>query len=92
MNDNIKFGTSSWNYDSWVDLIYPGTVGRSVEYLPYYAEKYSTAEIDSWFYHIPEEREVREYKEAIPDTFRFTCKVPQQITSTEMPIHRSSDS
>jgi uncharacterized protein YecE (DUF72 family) len=83
MNEqNIKFGTCSWNYDSWAGLVYPGTVSRSVEYLPFYAEKYGTAEIDSWFYHIPGEQEVREYKEAVPDSFRFTCKVPQQITLT----------
>jgi uncharacterized protein YecE (DUF72 family) len=55
---------------------------RAVEYLPYYAEQYETAEIDSWFYRIPESADVREYKEAVPETFRFTCKVPQQITLT----------
>jgi len=82
MNSNIKFGTCSWNYDSWVGLIYPSKMERAVFYLPYYAEKYETAEIDSWFYRIPDEYDVREYKDAVPDTFRFTCKVPQAITLT----------
>ncbi len=79
---NITFGTCSWNYDSWAGLVYPRTMRRAVEYLPYYARKFETAEIDSWFYGIPEAADVQEYKEAVPETFRFTCKVPQQITLT----------
>jgi len=80
--ENVQFGTCSWNYDSWVGLVYPSKMDRAVSYLPYYAKKFNTAEIDSWFYRIPDERDVREYKEAVPESFRFTCKVPQQITLT----------
>lgn len=82
ISPNIKFGTCSWNYDSWVGLVYPTKMDRAVQYLPYYSQEFPTAEIDSWFYRIPSETDVREYKDAVPSDFRFTCKVPRQISLT----------
>jgi uncharacterized protein YecE (DUF72 family) len=41
-------------------------------------------EIDSWFYRIPSRADVLSYKAAVPDSFRFTCKVPREITLTHL--------
>lgn len=87
----LRIGTCSWNYDSWVGIVYTEPRPRAVDYLGEYAARFDTAEIDSWFYRIPDARTVAEYRAAVPDGFRFTCKVPQQITLThERPRSRSS--
>jgi uncharacterized protein YecE (DUF72 family) len=80
----IKLGTCSWNYDSWIGLVYSHKRGRAAEYLEEYTEKYSTAEIDSWFYKIPDPGEVQDYLDRTGDDFRFTCKVSREITLTHL--------
>ena len=81
---NLRIGTCSWNYDSWVGLVYTKTRRRAVDYLPEYAQRFDTAEIDSWFYAIPDTASVAEYAGAVPATFRWTCKAPRQITLTHL--------
>ncbi len=80
----ILYGTCSWNYDSWVGLVYSRPRRTAAEYLPEYAEHFPTAEIDSWFYRIPGRADVLSYAASVPDDFRFTCKVPREITLTHL--------
>lgn len=82
MQPGYRIGTCSWNFGGWVGLVYSAPQRRAVDYLPEYAERFSTAEIDSWFYRIPDRQSVREYAAAVPPDFSFTCKVPQEITLT----------
>lgn len=89
---SIKYGTMTWNYDSWVGLVYSIERGRAAEYLPEYAEKFDTAEIDSWFYRIPSRNSVEEYRDAVPADFSFTCKVPREITLTHNRPRKKSES
>lgn len=84
MNKFINFGTCTWNYESWVGLIYTNPCRTAAEYLVEYSKHYTTAEIDSWFYKIPSRREVLNYKNAVDSSFRFTCKVPQMICRTHL--------
>jgi uncharacterized protein YecE (DUF72 family) len=79
-NDLVKIGTCSWNYESWVGLVYSEPKKYAVEYLREYAKKYRTVEIDSWFYKIPTPSEVDSYIEAVDPNFEFTIKAPQKIT------------
>ena len=76
----LRIGTCSWNYDSWVGLVYARERRTAAEYLAEYAQKYRTAEIDSWFYKIPSEKEVLDYRASVDGDFRFTCKAPQELT------------
>jgi uncharacterized protein YecE (DUF72 family) len=76
----LRFGTCSWNYDSWIGSVYSGKQKYSGDYLPEYSEKYNTVEIDSWFYRIPDKNIVIKYIENVGDNFRFTAKVPQIFT------------
>ena len=78
----LRIGACSWNYDSWVGLVYTQSQKRSVNYLPEYSKKFRTVEIDSWFYKIPETTEVLEYKASVDSDFVFTCKAPQAISLT----------
>jgi len=78
----IKFGTCSWNYDSWVGLVYSEPRKRAADYLKEYAKTYDSAEVDSWFYKLPTRREAEEYAAAVPGDFTFTCKAPRDISLT----------
>jgi len=49
MTAPIRFGTCSWNYPSWVGLIYTERHPRAAAYLREYSQKYDTVEIGSWF-------------------------------------------
>lgn len=89
-NTGIEFGTCSWNYDSWTGLVYSGKKSRSAEYLPEYSEKYNTAEIDSWFYKLPEAADAKEYRSLTPEGFSFACKITESISLTHERTRTSS--
>ncbi len=78
----LHIGTCSWNYDSWVGLVYDQPEPRSVDYLAQYAKRYRMVEVDSWFYKLPTIREVEEYAAAVDSGFSFVVKAPQDITLT----------
>jgi uncharacterized protein YecE (DUF72 family) len=81
---SVRFGTCSWKFPSWVGLVYGQEYRYAAEYLSEYARHYETAEIDSWFYHLPSRQEAEQYHKVVPDTFRFTCKVPRDLTLTHL--------
>ena len=78
----LFIGTCSWNYPSWVGLVYSKKQRKAADYLQEYSQTYNTVEIDSWFYKIPSSDEVQTYLDQVPDDFKFTCKVTQNITLT----------
>jgi len=86
----LKIGTCSWNYPSWVGLVYSKKCSRSSGYLKEYSEKYRTVEIDSWFYKLPAEKEVSEYLNAVDKDFVFSCKVSNRITLTHLREYKKS--
>lgn len=79
---NIEFGTCSWNYDSWIGLVYSKKAPYSAAYLKEYSMKYNTVEVDSWFYKIPTTEDAFEYKSLVPESFSFACKLPEMISLT----------
>ncbi|HTX71180.1 MAG TPA: DUF72 domain-containing protein, partial [Rectinemataceae bacterium] len=76
--DAVRIGTCSWNYDSWIGLVYSGPSPTAAGYLTEYARSFRTVEIDSWFYKIPDRREVLDYLSMVDPGFRFTCKVSEE--------------
>lgn len=91
---SISYGTCSWNYDSWVGLVYPCKETSAAAYLKHYAKKFRTVEIDSWFYRLPNPKDVKSYIDQVDDDFRFTCKVTNSISLTHLrgtPIHINKD-
>lgn len=56
----------------------PGT--RPDGYLTAYAREFSTVEIDSTFYGIPQPERVRRWAAQVPDGFTFALKLPREIT------------
>jgi uncharacterized protein YecE (DUF72 family) len=75
----ILIGTQGFSYDGWNGLLYPpGT--RPADRLARYARTFPLVEIDRTFYGPPRASEVDRWISQTPDTFRFTAKVPRQIT------------
>jgi uncharacterized protein YecE (DUF72 family) len=81
---SVKIGTCSWNYPSWVGLVYSAASPKAAGYLPEYAKRFRTAEVDSWFYRLPERQDVLEYLGAVDEGFRFTVKVVEEISLTHL--------
>ncbi len=50
------------------------------EWLEFYARYLPAVEIDSTFYSVPAENAVRRWVELTPASFRFSCKLPREIT------------
>jgi len=84
MNMNPRVGTCSWNYDSWVGLVYTKKCRTAAQYLSEYSNKYRTVEIDSWFYRLPDRNTVLDYVNRVDADFRFTCKIPNAISLTHV--------
>ncbi len=80
--NKIDFGTCSWNYDSWMGLVYSKKASRSADYLKEYSAKHPTVEIDSWFYKLPDPADVAEYRSLTPEGFTFSCKLTETLSLT----------
>src|SRR5499427_9368750 len=69
----IRIGTCSWADDALSKYWYPrGTPPR--ERLPYYAERYSTVEVDSTYYRVPDLRMVGGWADRTPNGFVMHVK------------------
>ena len=82
MNGSVKIGTCSWNYESWVGLVYSKPSRSAAGYLAEYSRRFRTVEVDSWFYRLPEPRDVLDYLANADEDFSFTVKVSEDISLT----------
>ncbi len=75
----VCYGTSGWSYRDWLGPFYPkGTASGA--FLPSYAERFSTVEVDSTYYAVPRPSTVEGWAAKTPPGFRFALKVPRQVT------------
>ncbi len=75
----LLVGTQGWNYGSWVGPFYPlGT--RPSGMLERYVRAFPTVEVDSTAYGIPSDPAVLGWHSQAPPHFRFSLKLPQEIT------------
>ena len=75
----IRVGTSGYNYPEWRGSFYPEKFPTK-QMLPYYAERFSTVEINYTFYRMPNAKTVAGWDAETPASFSFTLKAPQRIT------------
>jgi uncharacterized protein YecE (DUF72 family) len=69
----VRIGTCSWADDALVKHFYPpGTPAR--ERLAYYAERFSTVEVDSTYYRVPTESMVQGWADRTPAGFVMHVK------------------
>ena len=75
----IRIGTSGYNYPEWRGTFYPEKFPTG-KMLPYYADRFSTVEINYTFYRMPNAKTVAGWVAETPPAFSFTLKAPQRIT------------
>jgi uncharacterized protein YecE (DUF72 family) len=75
----IRIGSCAWSFDDWRGVFYPHDLPEP-HWLEFYAGHFPTVEVDSTFHAAPTEATVRRWAETTPPSFRFTCKLPRQIT------------
>ena len=63
----------------WRRVFYPNDLPES-HWLEFYSGHFPAVEVDSTFHAAPSEVTVRRWAETTPASFRFTCKLPRQIT------------
>ena len=93
----LRIGTCSWKFPSWHGLVYSAPKG--INYLKEYASHYDTVEIDQWFWSLfgedsvklPQPVDVQRYRDSVPDSFRFTVKVPNSVALTHFYRKKKTD-
>ncbi len=85
----IWVGTSGYNYPEWKGHFYPADL-PAAKMLPYYAERFSTVEINYTFYRLPNEKIVSGWAASTPARFKLTLKAPRRITHDKK-LRDSSD-
>ena len=76
---NVWIGTSGFQYAEWKGNFYPEDL-PAAKMLRFYAERFSTTEINYTFHRIPAPKTIENWKTQTPEKFRFALKAPQKIT------------
>jgi len=77
----VSVGTSGWSYPSWRPGFYPAGLDPS-GFLAFYAERFSTVELNTTGYRLPAEEQFRRWAEQVPDGFEFAPKLPGERPRT----------
>jgi uncharacterized protein YecE (DUF72 family) len=92
----IHIGTSGWSYRHWKGIFYPPHV-KTKGWLPYYAEHFTTTEINGSFYRVPAVETVAGWVAQTPPHFLFCPKMSRYLThmkklrDPEEPLQRFFD-
>jgi uncharacterized protein YecE (DUF72 family) len=69
----LHLGTSGYRYDDWRGRFYPEDLPES-EWLGFYAERFTTVEINNTFYGLPGPETFDRWRDQVPTGFVFTLK------------------
>jgi uncharacterized protein YecE (DUF72 family) len=75
----IRAGTSGWSYAAWKGRFYPPDLPAR-RMLPAYAARLDSVEVNATFYRMPRPATLADWREQVPESFRFALKAPQRIT------------
>ena len=76
---NYLIGTSGYNYPEWRGSFYPEKFPTN-KMLAFYAERFSTVEVNYTFYRMPTPQLLEGWSKGTPEQFSFTLKAPRRIT------------
>jgi len=92
---DVYLGTSSWKYPGWIGSLYTADRylfrGKHSEArfertcLPEYAEVFRSVCVDAAYYSFPTEPWLASLASSVPDGFRFSFKVTDEITLKRFP-------
>jgi uncharacterized protein YecE (DUF72 family) len=74
-----RVGCSGWLYKDWRGTFYPSTLPQR-SWLPYYATRFDTVELNGTFYRLPEASKFTAWKRHVPDSFLFAVKGSRFLT------------
>jgi uncharacterized protein YecE (DUF72 family) len=75
----LYVGTSGWVYKHWLDIFYPRSLPAS-DQLRFYAEHFSTVEVNFSFYRLPPRSVFAQWRSEAPPTFLFAVKGSRYLT------------
>lgn len=78
----IRIGTSGWSYDHWKGPFYPKDLPNA-DMLECYARSFSSVEINSCFYQLPERDTLERWRDSVPRDFVFAAKASRYVTHTK---------
>jgi len=90
LHPRLNIGTSSFSDESWIGPFYPAGT-KPADMLPYYATKFSTVEVDSTYYRAPSLSMCQRWHGVTPAGFRFSLKVPSEITHKKALVGAEKD-
>lgn len=75
----VYVGAPVWTSPTWIGKVYPkGTAQR--DYLRFYAQQFNAIELNTSFYRIPSQAQIRAWRAMVPDGFKFVVKFHQDIS------------
>jgi uncharacterized protein YecE (DUF72 family) len=75
----LRIGTSGWHYADWWGPFYPKDVKKK-DALGYYVTQFNATELNAPFYRTPTEKAVQNWRDSVPEGFRFAWKASRFIT------------
>lgn len=66
-------GTSGYQYDHWSGIFYPDDLPRD-RWFEYYAQRFSTVEINNTFYGLPDRATFEDWRDRAPEGFTYVLK------------------
>ncbi|AFZ31444.1 protein of unknown function DUF72 [Gloeocapsa sp. PCC 7428] len=75
----LQIGTSGWVYKHWMGIFYPPDC-NSNQQLSFYAQHFTTVEINFSFYKLPDRSVFESWREQTPEKFVFAVKGSRYLT------------
>ena len=86
----VHIGCSGWFYSHWRGIFYPAQEIGTDRWFAYYANVFTTVELNAPFYRWPKPATVRRWQRQAPPSFRYSVKVNQSITHERRMVHTKS--
>ncbi|MGR9053227.1 MAG: DUF72 domain-containing protein, partial [Gammaproteobacteria bacterium] len=74
-------GTSGWSYPHWRECFYRGCARK--DWLRYYAERFSSVEINGSFYRLQKTETFKKWYDQTPADFKFSLKAHRYLTHNQ---------
>lgn len=75
----VYAGCPIWAEPSWVGSFYPPKT-RKTDFLSYYGTRFNGVEVNSTFYKILSQDQIKRWAEQVPQGFKFSPKIYREIT------------
>jgi uncharacterized protein YecE (DUF72 family) len=75
----LRIGTSGWIYSHWRGVFYPADLPTQ-RWLSFYAEHFSTVEVNNTFYRLPSAETFMEWRRQAPTGFVYAVKASRYLT------------